>query len=173
MVKRMDHGLSYTNEIYFKDGSGKEITSPRYHFSGDTLFFLKKSNFISTPTVMIRKNVLAKQRFDESLNGHEDWDLYLRLAYEGVKFLYINQPLTKIRIRNDSATYNTDIMDKSRGEVGLKARALWKRLKKRMNPFTLDGVKAIIRYAKLRILAMCIGFPWHTRFNTKVPHELL
>ncbi len=50
---------------------------------------------------MARTRLFKENNFDEDtkLIGHEDWELFLRLALKGVGFLYIDEPLTKVRIR--------------------------------------------------------------------------
>lgn len=77
MVDDKRRRISYTNEIYFKDGSTDEFLSDRYHFSGDVFFYLKRSNFIHISTVMARRDIFKENLFDEFLTSHEDWDFFL------------------------------------------------------------------------------------------------
>jgi len=54
---------------------------------------LLKRNFIGTPTVLVKKEVLEEVGgFDERLRYLEDWDLWIRLA-ERCQFRYIPEPL--------------------------------------------------------------------------------
>jgi len=166
--------ICYTKEIYFKDGSKREIVSDLYPFSGDIFYYLKRSNFIPVCSVMARSRLLKENRFDENteLIGHEDWEFFLRLARAGTKFLYINEPLTKIRCRAGSTTAS-DGMRKSRRIAGLMAKAYWRDFKGSMRPFCPEGRRAILRYLKLKIGAFFIGFPGGERFNRPLARQLL
>lgn len=165
--------ICYTNELYFKEGKKKEMLSNRYHFSGDVFYYLKRSNFIHISTVMVKKKILEEYLFDEHLHSHEDWELFLRIAYKNIDFLYIKDTLSKIRIRQDSMTINKDTMNTSRTEVGMRAKIYWGDFKKCMQPFSLRGQKTILRYIKIKTKAFFIGFPKSNRFNRPVPQELL
>ena len=164
--------FSYTNESYFEKGIARDISSNRFHFSGDIFFYLKRSNFITVSTVMMKRSVLEKYRFDENpdIKGHEDWKFYLSLAFDGVKFYYIDKVLTKIRLRQGSVT-TSENMNKSRKEVGVIARRYWKDFKKTINLCTISGEKALLRYAALKGKALVQGFPYEKRFNLPTPHE--
>jgi len=155
--------ISYTNAMYFKEGGVEKIISTHVHFSGDIFYYLKRSNFITASTVMVRKKILEKLKFNEGLKSHEDWALYLGLAFQGTRFYYVDEPLSKIRIRASSLTSDTGVMDESRREVGLKAKSYWDVIKKNNK----------IRYLKAKTRAFFIGFPRGKRFNRPIPRELL
>lgn len=70
---------------------------------------LLRSNFIYTPSVMVRRRLLdATGWFDEdpALRGPEDFDLWLRLCEAGVLFAYLDEPLLLYRVRADSVSRN-------------------------------------------------------------------
>ncbi len=167
--------VSYTNEAYFEEGSNKEVLSNRYRFQGDLFFYLKRTNFIHISTVMVRRNALGQYRFDEDAEvmGHGDWELLLKLAFKGMSFCYINQPLSRIRVWPGCMTKDTEGMDKSRRAVGMLAKAYWKEFRNSMRPFSLEGEKAILRYVKMKTGAFLIGFPRRKCFNKPTPQELL
>jgi len=173
LTKNSRYGLCYTDEVFFSDNSRGETGSANFHFSGDVFYYLKRSNFISLPTVMIRKNILGATPFDEGLKGHEDWDLFLRLAREGVRFGYLDEPLSKIRVRHTSATFDKSMMDATRREVGLRAKKYWKSFKSEMSIFSLKGWRAITRYLKFKIGAFLLGFPKKACFKRPVPQEIV
>ena len=173
MEKHPMCAVSYTSELYFKEGSQKEALSTYYHFSGDIFYYLKRNDFIHTSTFMARKNALPVAPFDEKLTSHEDWDLFLRLARNGVKFAYLDEPLSRIRVRKESATFQGAVMDRTRREVGLRAREYWKSFKTEMNVTSLKGWRAIARYLKFKIGAALLGFPKNARFTRPVPQEML
>ncbi|OGW75385.1 MAG: hypothetical protein A2Z72_02955 [Omnitrophica bacterium RBG_13_46_9] len=164
-------GLSYTNEVYFKKGEAGESLSTYYHFSGDIFYYLKRNNFIHTSTVMGRKSIFLENMFDETLNGHEDWELFLRIARKGIRFLYLDEPLSKVRLREKSVTRNKSLMDATRREVGLRARGYWRDFKKEARPFSLRGQEAMLRYLKFKAYAFLLGFPKKRCFNMPIPQE--
>lgn len=156
--------IAYSNEIFFLDESHeRQIESPHPKFSGDIFFYLKRSNFIHTSTVTARRFIFDKWQFDNTLRNHEDWDLFLKAARDGVQFYYIPKSLVKINLRRQGLTYASAEWDKSRKIVGERARAYWKYLKK--NDFA--------RYVKLKTKAVLAGFPRNKRFNKSMPHDLL
>jgi len=172
--RKPSYGACYTDQIYFDEEAGKEIRSSRYSFSGDIFYFIKRSNFIPICALMMRREALGENRFDErpQIIGHEDWELFLRLALQGVRFFYIGKPLTKIRVRKGSVT-TRETMKESRKNVGLQAKGYWKAFKKTVDPLTREGQKAILRYAALKTKALLIGFPREKRFNEPAPQQLL
>jgi len=165
--------ICYTNELYFDTDTGRELPSPWYHFSGDIFYYLKRSNFIPVCSVMIKAEILKKNRYDErkEVIGHEDWEIFLRLAFEGYNFYFIDKPLSKIRVRKRSVTVS-DGMSNSRKEVGLLARKYWKDFKKLRNVNSSEGIKAMLRYSKLKTKAFLIGFPNRKCFNRPLAWEL-
>lgn len=157
--------ICYTNRIYFNSATKQEKISTYYHFSGDIFYYLKRNNFIHPSVVMARKRVFNNNLFDESLATHEDWELFLRLASKGICFAFINEALTKIRIRESSIQSDTAGMDATRKEVGMRAKEYWKNFKREMSLASVKGYKAILRYLKFKIGAFLIGFPKHKKFN--------
>ncbi|MNL12135.1 hypothetical protein D3C87_1329970 [compost metagenome] len=71
-------------------------------------------NYMPSSSVF-RKSLWEKVGgYDPKVNGLEDWDLWLGMAFAGGKFYYINKPLFKYRILNGSAIRS---MDKHRYSV--------------------------------------------------------
>jgi len=174
LEKKKSCDICYTNSIYFKDGAGKEIISDRYHFSGDVFYYLKRSNFIPVCTVMARRGVFKENKFNESVKliGHEDWEFFVRLAFKGLNFRYMDEPLVKIRIRRGSTTVS-DIMHGSRREAGLMAKAYWREFKRSIQVSSVRGREAMLRYLKFKIIGFFLGFPQSGRFNKPVARQLL
>jgi len=48
--------------------------------------------------------------FDTSLPNHEDWDLWMRLSYEGADFLFIPQELAVYRVGTQSMSRSNHLM---------------------------------------------------------------
>jgi glycosyltransferase involved in cell wall biosynthesis len=70
---------------------------------------LMLGNYIDA-CVLVRKTVFEKWGgFDEHIkDGMEDWELWLRTAFNGGKFYYINQPCFFYRIRSNSMMRTTN-----------------------------------------------------------------
>lgn len=69
---------------------------------------LLSTNPISVPTVLIRKECFKKiGLFDSSLDGQEDWDMWIRVA-KYYKFSLIKIPLAKRRIHPNRISYNLE-----------------------------------------------------------------
>ena len=69
---------------------------------------LLSTNPISVPTVLIRKECFKKiGLFDSSLDGQEDWDMWIRVA-KYYKFSLIKIPLAKRRIHPNRISYNSE-----------------------------------------------------------------
>lgn len=173
MDKNKKYGISYTNEVYYKEDTGAEVLSGRYRFTGDVFYFLKRCNFITASTIMIRSGIMRANLFNESLEGHEDWEMLLRIAAKDVRFGYINEPLSRIMVRGTSMTMKSDTMAETRSEVGTMARAYWKAFKRDMGPFSLKGLKAMIRYLNFKSKALLVDSAWKESLKKPVPQELL
>ncbi len=165
--------ICYTNSIYFNSDTGKEEPCTYYHFSGDIFCYIKRNNFIHPSAVMARKKIFDKDLFNEKIPPHEDWEFFLRLAYKGVNFAYMREPLSKIRVREKSITKNVEIMNLARRVVGLMARDYWKKFKKERSFTSLKGLKAVFRYLKFKIEIFLTGFPKKARFNRPLARDLV
>ena len=168
--KHSGAGVVYTGEKYFYgDDKNRLFDSPHAKFSGDILFFLKRSNFMPAPTIMIRVASIGETRYDPSLKSHEDWDFLLKLSAGGVMFRYLPEPLTLIRVRKTSMTAESVIMDRSRVIVGNRAKKIWEDLKSGINTGSPEGWRRLFRYLALRARAKLINFPDAARFNKPLP----
>ncbi len=75
----------------------------RYRYpSGNVFEPLLHRQFINPLAVMVRRTVCDRFGiFDETLRRSEDWELWLRWARAGVKFLYLDRVLAHYRVRAD------------------------------------------------------------------------
>lgn len=98
-----DFDVCYSDILHFTDEEPRRYYHHRYHeiyASGNILERLLKKNFINPLTVFARKSVFKKHGFfDERLRRSEDLDLWLRWAYRGVKFYFLDEILAHYRIR--------------------------------------------------------------------------
>ena len=156
--------IAYSNEIFFiENNPEREIKSPHPKFSGDIFFYLKRSNFIHTSTVIARRSLFTKWQFDKDLQNHEDWDIFLKASKEGVRFRYIPKVLTRVCLSPGGLTGTSTEWARSRNIVGERAKTYWKDLKKRN----------FARYLRLKFNAALINFPRDERFTRPMPHDAL
>lgn len=59
---------------------------------------------LAHPTVMFRKNVFEKYKYNESQLHSQDWDLWLQLAADNKIIEKINEPLLQYRVHTQSVT---------------------------------------------------------------------
>lgn len=73
-------------------------------YQGQVFSRLLGCNFVSPQTALIGRDHLRGlgQVFDPALPPLEDWDLFLRLARAGCRFILVNEPLVESQLRGDS-----------------------------------------------------------------------
>ncbi|HEX8825653.1 MAG TPA: glycosyltransferase [Archangium sp.] len=71
-------------------------------FLGDAPSLGLVSNRFSCATALMRRGLFERVRYNERLTSYEDWDLYLRLALAGHRFLVANQLHFHYRRRHQS-----------------------------------------------------------------------
>ncbi len=77
------------------------------HYPGQVLASLLYGNFICTIAAILRKDCyLQVGRLDESLNGIEDLDIWIRLA-QITQFKFVNQVLAHYRVHTGRSTAKT------------------------------------------------------------------
>jgi hypothetical protein len=96
------YGMVYSQALGFDSNSNETVESWEGFLSGsiypDLLFV--RNNHITTPTVMIRTDVLRSTGlFDESMAICEDLDLWRKIARRH-EILQISKPLAKIRVQH-------------------------------------------------------------------------
>lgn len=103
----------YSKSKFFFDGNPTiEFDTNFPTYSGEIFQKLLFGNFIHINSAMVRRKIIINAGlFDESLRELEDWDLWLRLSINGSKFGYINEVLSKVRVRKDSMTVNQKRMN--------------------------------------------------------------
>jgi glycosyltransferase involved in cell wall biosynthesis len=71
-------------------------------FLGDVPSFGLVANRFSCATSLMRRSLFERWRYNERLTSYEDWELYLRLALAGHRFLVTNQIQFHYRRRQQS-----------------------------------------------------------------------
>jgi glycosyltransferase involved in cell wall biosynthesis len=75
---------------------------------------LLMGNPFTPSAVMFRRPLLARTGlFDESLRACEDWDLWLRMAYAGCQFAWVDQPVVAYRYHSGQMTRESERMRKA------------------------------------------------------------
>jgi GT2 family glycosyltransferase len=91
---------------------------------GDVFVPLLRENFITSTSVMIRRELFAQLGgFYTGLNGTEDWDLWIRVA-EQQPIGFVNEPLVQYRHHAGGISRNYARMSRERTEVIARALSL-------------------------------------------------
>jgi len=119
MEKRKDVGMIYSDLMTFNETgivhrTKKAFTRP---YAGEVLDKLVLGNFITTSTVMARRECLEKVGlFDERMNHSEDYKMWLQMA-RAYAIEYLDVPLTKYRYQPAGLSSNRITMSTSSYEV--------------------------------------------------------
>ena len=90
----------------FNSISGESKVRPAQEFNFE---LLKKINFIPTPATAFKKEAyLESGGFNLELKTSEDYDLWLSLAEKNKKFCFIDEPLVKMVVHEQSTTKTID-----------------------------------------------------------------
>lgn len=119
-AERTGSDVVYTNAENFGevDRVGRLRSEPAAMLQGDLLEGLLLDNFIVVSSVMIRRTVIQEyQGFNASLPCVEDWDLWLRLAADGIRFAAVREPVTMYQWRAGSMSKNFDLMRTTRKRI--------------------------------------------------------
>ncbi len=101
-----DIAVVYGNAQYFGDREG--VLKPKAF----NLQRLMLGNYIDACAVIRKSSLEAVGYYDNmKIMGYEDWDLWLRMAFGGYKFFYIDEVLFEYRVSKNSMmrTLNADI----------------------------------------------------------------
>jgi len=114
------HPVDYIDEngAPRKKNPHKERLLRKRRRSKDTLGALLEGNFIYSPTVLARRACFQKTGgFDPSVDPHDDWDMWLRLAIAGFKFAGIEEPLAQWRVHPGNTSRDEERMLRTRVAV--------------------------------------------------------
>lgn len=123
-MEREDIGLVYTDLMSFNEKgtvyeSKTDFIRP---YSGDVLDRLLVENFITTSTVMVKKECFDKAGyFDEGMKHSEDYKMWLNIA-KLYRIGYVDRPLTRYRYHEDSLSWDRVVISASSFEV---VREFW------------------------------------------------
>lgn len=123
-AEKTNYDVVYTNAANFVDT--KRVTElrsePEAMVEGDLLAHLLQDNFIVVSSVMIKRTVIQQiGGFDSSLPSVEDWDLWLKLSSQGVRFAAVREPVTMYQWRAGSMSKNFELMRTTRQKIVRRA----------------------------------------------------
>lgn len=108
-----DYRIAYSDFQYLIDSQPtiRQESPPNFkakYQSGDLWKSFLDGNFIVTHAILARRSdIITSGMFNKHLKSAcEDYDLWLRMAYRGYKFLYTDKVLVLYRIRPNSVTCN-------------------------------------------------------------------
>jgi len=126
-------GVVYTSFWRIEGNKGICIPQPNFKRSeGDVHEILLETNFIGTPTAIVKKECFEKVgMFDEKLLRLQDWDLWIRIS-KYYHFKHINEPLAICYLQHDSISRNINayiqalkyIVEKHFEEMSKRPKAL-------------------------------------------------
>lgn len=163
LFKKSDKiGLVFSDAIYIRD-NGKKFYSLFRKVSpkrGNVFRNLLVRNFISSPTIVVRRNVLDDVGFfDEDFKMIEDYDIALRIAYEW-EIDYFDKPLAMYRMHENSYTF------RSMGVVLQEGIILLKKFE-RLYPGFKSRFREEITNFKKKISSMMALFYWRKSQGSK------
>lgn len=92
---------------YHIDADGKPLDKVCMLPAGEVLKELVQFCFLLVHTPLTRRQCLDQVGlFDDELDWHEDWDLWLRIAQVGYQFACVQEPLCAYRVQRDSKMAN-------------------------------------------------------------------
>jgi glycosyltransferase involved in cell wall biosynthesis len=99
--------ISFTDSYHLYNGNKVLYSSIAKPSGGEIAEELLKNSFITTNTVVAAKKLLDKfAGFSTAPEyvGHEDYELWLRMALEGVEFGYLDKPLANYYAGHESSS---------------------------------------------------------------------
>lgn len=67
---------------------------------------LLENNAVSTQTILIKREVINKIKFDVTFKRYQDWDFALQAASSGIKIAYLAEGLVDSTIQGNSISAN-------------------------------------------------------------------
>jgi glycosyltransferase involved in cell wall biosynthesis len=156
--------LSHTSYERIDAGGGPCGAVRSGWWSGDVHALFGAGCPVATPTVVIRRSALGKERFEESLRVAEDLHLWLRLAALG-PVLGIDRPLAQVRMHGSNAA-----MDRRAQRIARRVAVAHARTVGGSMRFVTSGrtpqarfIRAACVYAKKRRAIISLACLWWAR----------
>lgn len=121
--------------VTMMDENGNEIGAwldDRKTGTGESIRrFLPRANCIAHPGIMIRKSILSRYRYNERQRVAQDYDLWLRMAADGLVITKLEKPLLRYRVHTASITAQSNGGRPDQKNVRTKTWFLWQRIAER------------------------------------------
>lgn len=112
-------GVAYSEFLYFTDGHKEGLSKPAFigrYYSGDIFSkLIEEGNFVVN-IALVRRECLVKAGLFQG-QSLVDWDLWLRIAYQGYRFCHVGVPLVLVRKHESNLTLDKVRAARSRAEV--------------------------------------------------------
>ena len=115
--ENVDFVFSALNRKEMKSGKEEILPSYNLNMEKDKLGKLLSFNCVSTQTILVKRAVCERCKFDIDLPRFQDWDFAIQILKSGFSVYYIAEPLVECFVLNDSITSN--------GEKGKKALCIF------------------------------------------------
>lgn len=110
---------------------------------------LPKINCIGHPTIMFRKELVHKFKYNKSFKHSEDWGLWLDMLSEGITIAKLDETLLKYRVHQNSVTINQNKINVQKKILRFKRNYLLFKFKK--NKFKATD-KKVLKYYLIDVL---------------------
>lgn len=89
-----------------KNGVLEKSVLPSYDFNLETnkISRVMQQNCVSTQTIVAKRSVFDKVRFDVKFPRFQDWDFIIQALLKGINVYYINEPLVDCYVLENSIT---------------------------------------------------------------------
>lgn len=113
----------------------------------------KYINNLDTKNFAAKKSILQEYRFDENLKAMEDWDLYIRLKYKGIKIRFLRD--IKVKHYYNNSVYSLYKTQKERGFFAFQIKEKYKKNRKYLNI-----LKEEENYKSIKFINFIFFIPW-------------
>lgn len=120
LLRSLDHctrpALAYCRQVAVAHDESRLLPAVyNRRIKGDPLLALIGDQYLTADAVMVSRSLLLDVGgFDEQLHGHEEWDLWLRLAEKKIPFIHVPEVLAFYRQHPSGIHLSTQRMDTSR-----------------------------------------------------------
>jgi glycosyltransferase involved in cell wall biosynthesis len=145
-----NYGAAYTDSLYlFQERIGNEYVTVKEKvlFSDDYNYQkLLISNYIPILNILFKKELLSKTGlFDEDLDVHEDWDLWIRLG-QYTDFYHIKKITAKVYMKDDGTT----VTSANRTAFLRTARRIHKKYSHLIKDSTIKDAQGIVEWSLIK-----------------------
>ena len=110
------------SEVIYMDENGKNINKKYYNPQKEGYIYedLLVRNYVSTSALLIKKECFDRAGlFDVSLNFHEDWDMWIRIA-KFYRFIFTKVPLARYRQHTKQITKDLELKNIAEQRIIIK-----------------------------------------------------